>query len=307
MVDDPKSGRPNVATCLADDARRLQQILRLTWVDARFEAGLLLARACAVDRSWLLAHGDDVVPATGWSRYRTWLQRRLSGEPIAYVLEEREFFGHPFHVNEQVLIPRPDTELLVELALRILSQRQDLDVLDLGTGSGAVAVSIALAYPTARVLATDFSPGALSVAQQNARNLSANNVRFAAGSWWQAVGQEVFDLIVSNPPYIEEHDTHLQQGDLRFEPRTALVAGSGGLDDLCTIIQGAPARIRTDGWLWLEHGYRQGAVVRSLLQQTGFVDVNTHRDLAGQERVSGGRWPASPDKGSADRTGFHVG
>lgn len=286
-------GRPNVAVCLAQDAQRLQQALGLMWSDARFESGLLLARACAVARSWLLAHGDDPVPASGWPLYQAWLERRLAGEPVAYLLGEREFFGHLFHVNDNVLIPRPDTELLVELALRVLPQQQTMDVLDLGTGSGAVAVSIALARPVARVLATDFSSAALSVAQQNARNLSADNVRFAAGSWWQAAGPEGFDLVVSNPPYVEEHDLHLQQGDLRFEPRSALVAGHDGLKDLRAIIQGAPARIRQDGWLWLEHGYRQGMAVRLLLQQTGFVDVDTHRDLAGQERVSGGRWPGS--------------
>jgi release factor glutamine methyltransferase len=281
---------PTFAVCLHRDAQRLQQALGLEWALARFECGLLLTRACGVERSWLLAHDEESVPQSGWLVYDAWLSRRLLGEPVAYLLGEREFYGHVFEVNVHVLIPRPDTELLVEQALAVLPFEAGMRVLDLGTGSGAVAVSIAIARPAAHVLAVDFSASALQVARQNAKRLKAVNIDFAISDWWQAITDQLFDAIVSNPPYVAVQDMHLQQGDVRFEPLSALVAGEDGLDDLRTIIQRAPLHLKPKGHVLLEHGYEQGEAVRMLLQQAGFSRVDTYRDLAGNERVSIGCW-----------------
>ncbi len=283
---------PTFAVCLHHGAQRLQQALGLEWALARFECGLLLTRACGVERSWLLAHGEESVPQSGWLVYDAWLSRRLLGEPVAYLLGEREFYGHVFEVNAHVLIPRPDTELLVEQSLAVLPFEAGTRVLDLGTGSGAVAISIAIARPAAHVLAVDFSAAALQVAQQNARRLKTVNIDFAVSDWWQAITDQLFDVIVSNPPYVAAQDMHLQQGDVRFEPLSALVAGEDGLDDLRTIIQRAPLHLKPKGYVLLEHGYEQGETVRMLLRQAGFLHVATYRDLAGNERVSVGRRPA---------------
>ena len=216
------------------------------------------------------------------------MARRLAGEPIAYLVGQREFFGLAFAVSEAVLIPRPDTELLVELALERLPQHGK--VLDMGTGSGAIAVALAHTRPDAAVTALDVSEAALAVAQGNAaRNGAA--VRFLHSDWFGALGGEVFDLVVSNPPYIAHGDVHLAQGDLRFEPVDALTDHGDGLSALRTIVAGAPAHLAAQGWLLMEHGYDQAAAVRAQLTAAGYSDVQSWRDLAGIERVSGGRRP----------------
>ncbi|HJV95691.1 MAG TPA: peptide chain release factor N(5)-glutamine methyltransferase, partial [Albitalea sp.] len=222
--------------------------------------------------------------------------RRLAGEPMAYLLGEREFFGRVFKVTPAVLIPRPDTELLVEQALDRIEERDTPDVLDLGTGSGIIAVTIALARRDARVWATDASANALAVAMGNAQALGATNLHAVLGDWYGALAEAdappVFDLIVSNPPYIAVTDEHLGQGDLRFEPTGALTDHDDGLRHLRTIIAGAPAHLAADGWLLLEHGYDQGEAVRKLLAEAGFAEVFTAQDLAGHDRCSGGQWLA---------------
>ncbi|HEX5364202.1 MAG TPA: peptide chain release factor N(5)-glutamine methyltransferase, partial [Gallionella sp.] len=200
---------------------------------------------------------------------------------------EREFFGLNFKVTPATLIPRPDTELLVELALQKIPQQGR--VLDLGTGSGAIALSIAHARPDAEVIAVDASPEALEVAQDNARRLKLANVRLLHSDWFSALQDARFVLIVSNPPYIASADAHLEQGDLRFEPRTALASGSDGLDDIRRIIADAKAHLLADGWLLFEHGYDQAERVRELLRQAGYAEVFSAHDLSGIERVSGGR------------------
>jgi len=256
----------------------------------RFEAQLLWQHVLKCPRSWLIAHDTDVLPEADVASFLQLQQRRHDGEPVAYLLGQREFMGHVFRVSPAVLIPRPETEHLVEHALAEAASGKVRRVLDMGTGSGAIAVSIALANSALEVVATDFSHDALALAQENARHLSAN-VRFLQGDWYDAVeGQERFDLIVSNPPYIDSQDHHLKQGDLRFEPATALTDGADGLQDLRTIIQGAATWLNQGGSIWLEHGWDQAASVRAMLAQAGLTDVKSLTDLAGIERISGGRY-----------------
>jgi len=264
----------------------------------RAEARRLLASLTGQPLTWFMAHGDDPADPDTTTRFQALAERRRAGEPLAYLLGQQEFYGRPFTVSPAVLIPRADTETLVETALEQLTRlhRQrcavPLSLLELGTGSGIIAITLALETPDTEVHAVERSPEALTVAQQNAKTLGANRIHWHPGSWWQALASpRRFDLIVSNPPYIAANDHHLQQGDLRFEPPQALAAGPDGLDDLRIIIGGAPAHLNPGGWLLLEHGYDQEAPVQALLRDAGFADVFTRRDLAGQPRVSGGRWP----------------
>lgn len=267
----------------------------LTGDEARREAALLLRHALGVSDAWLVARGDDAVDAAHAATYRKLVARRAVGEPIAYLTGARGFHAIDLHVTPGVLIPRADTELLVDLALQRLPDGAPCVVADLGTGSGAVALAIASARPRAAVLATDASPGALQVARDNATRLRLGNVAFAQGDWCAPLGCGRFDLIVSNPPYIAEGDPHLGSGDVRFEPRTALVSGSDGFDAIRALVRDARARLREGGWLLLEHGFDQGAGVRGLLAGHGYADVFTARDLEGRERASGGRRVAGVD------------
>ncbi|GAA5233234.1 peptide chain release factor N(5)-glutamine methyltransferase [Verticiella sediminum] len=254
------------------------------------EVRLLASRALGVGRTWLIAHDTEAVEVGALTRAREWFARRAAGEPVAYLLGEREFMGHVFRVGPAVLIPRPETELLVETGLEHVRDIAAPRLLDLGTGSGAIAISLALARPDAEVTATDLSTDALAVAGDNARRLGAR-LGLHAGSWWDALpagDTGGFDLVVSNPPYIRPDDEHLARGDLRHEPLGALTDHIDGLAALRAIAAGAPARLNPGGALWVEHGYDQAAAVRELLVQAGFADVRSLRDLAGIERVSGG-------------------
>ncbi len=260
----------------------------------RLEARMLLEHVLKKPRAWLLAHDTDTLEPAVADAYEALATRRLAGEPMAYLVGQREFMGHVFRVTPDVLIPRPDTELLVETALECVADLAAPAILDLGTGSGAIAISIAMARGDARVMASDVSAEALNVAAGNAWNLAAS-VRFVQGSWYEAVPPgEGFDLIVSNPPYIAQTDKHLSQGDLRFEPRSALTDGADGLQDLATIVSGAASRLKRDGALWVEHGWDQAAAVRDLLTAAGFTEVESRKDLADIERISGGRRPGGP-------------
>ncbi|HEY9278739.1 MAG TPA: peptide chain release factor N(5)-glutamine methyltransferase [Eoetvoesiella sp.] len=256
----------------------------------RLETQMLLQHVLQVPRVWLISHDTDSLQPEKVDQYHALAQQRLAGQPMAYLLGFREFMGHAFAVSPAVLIPRPETELLVETALDFLNESVNRQprVLDMGTGSGAIATSIALACPRARVVGTDISGEALALAAENAHRLGAR-VEFLDGSWYHAVcGQPVFDLIVSNPPYISASDPHLQQGDLRFEPAGALTDGADGLDALRTIVHGASAWLKAGGALWMEHGWDQALAVRGFLQQAGFKQVKSLPDLAGIERISGG-------------------
>lgn len=251
---------------------------------------LLLAEALGRSRSWLYAHPEAAVPAPARARFEALLARRQAGEPVAYLLGRQGFWSLELEVSPATLIPRPETELLVELALARLPAGQPLRVADLGTGSGAIALALARERPQARIVATDASLEALAVARRNAERLGLR-VEFRDGDWLVPLAQERFDLIASNPPYIEQDDPHLAQGDLRFEPPAALASGADGLDAIRVIVRDAGLHLHAGGWLLLEHGWNQGPAVRVLLEAAGFSEVATERDLEGRDRVSLGRWP----------------
>jgi len=251
---------------------------------------ILVCHALGITRTALITQSDRALTADEAARVAALLQRRHDGEPVAYIIGQREFFGLDFETTPAVLIPRPDTELLVELALVRLPPRGK--VLDMGTGSGAIAVAIAHSRPDASVTALDLSQEALAVASRNAQRNNAA-VRFLHSDWYAAVEGEQFDLIVSNPPYIADGDRHLSEGDLRFEPSGALTDFADGLSALRTIIAGAPAKLATGCWLLMEHGYDQAEAVRALLSSAAYTEVQSWQDLSGIERVSGGRRPAA--------------
>ena len=277
----------NIQDILQRDRLLLQTALDLDSSSARIEVQCLLQAVLKVNRAYLLTHPERELNADESARYSELFERRLLGEPIAYLLGTREFFGLNFRVTRATLIPRPDTELLVELALQHIGQCDR--VLDMGTGSGAIALAIAHTRPDVEVVAVDASEAALIVAQFNALALMVHNVRLLHSDWFTQLADERFDLIVSNPPYIEADDVHLLQNDIRFEPLTALASGIDGLDDIRRISSQAKGHLNNGGWLMLEHGYNQAARVRDLLQQTGFAEVSSHRDMSGIERVTMGR------------------
>lgn len=278
-----------IAEILRLHVKQLESTLSIDSSTARIEVQCLLQAVLSVNRAYLLTHSERVLSDHEYARYAALLERRLSGEPIAYLLGEREFFGLNFKVTPATLIPRPDTELLVELALQHIPQRGQFRVLDMGTGSGAVALSIAHARPDAEVVAVDASETALSVARENAQRLNISNVCLLHSDWFAQLAGERFDLIVSNPPYIEADDVHLGQGDVRFEPLSALASGADGLDDIRRISAAARSHLHPGGWLMFEHGYDQSVRVRQLMQQAGFTEVASARDLSGIERVTVGR------------------
>jgi release factor glutamine methyltransferase len=261
----------------------------LTGGEARREAALLLRHVLDVSDAWLAAHPGDEVDAARAVAFRDKVQRRTHGEPVAYLTGTRGFHDIELRVAPGVLIPRPETEVLVELALQRIPADADCNVADLGTGSGAIALAVARARPRAHLVATDTNAAALEVARGNAARLRIDNVGFRQGDWYLALDDEHFDVIVSNPPYIAEGDPHLAEGDLRFEPAVALASGADGLDAIRAIVAGARRHLRNGGWLLLEHGFDQGADVRDLLLEHGFAEVFTQNDLENRERASGGR------------------
>lgn len=255
-----------------------------------FEAQLFLQQVLKVNRAWLIAHADDVLDAEPYKAFEDLLARRLAGEPVAYILGEREFFGLKLKVTPDTLIPRPDTETLVEAALaKIPNNNTEFKVLDLGTGTGAIALAIASERSLSKITALDASSAALKVAQENALTLKINNVQFVLSDWFSALSGQKFDVIVSNPPYIEQDDIHLSQGDVRFEPLSALASGQDGLDDIRHIIQHAPHYLKPSGWLMFEHGYNQAQQVAALLNDAGFSEIAYALDLAGIQRATFGR------------------
>lgn len=254
----------------------------------RLEAEVLLVHVLDKPRSWLVAHADDALDAPTLHTYQALVEQRRQGEPVAYLTGRRGFWSLDLEVTPATLIPRPETELLVELALE--RAPADASVADLGTGSGAIALALAHERPDLRVSATDASGDALAVARRNAERLGLGRVRFHQGDWLAPLAGQSFALIVSNPPYIEADDPHLRQGDLRFEPASALASGVDGLDDIRRIVHDARACLLADGWLLMEHGWNQGAAVRAVLEAAGYVDAFTAQDLEQRDRVSGARW-----------------
>ena len=272
---------PRVAELLAQ--------ARAAGVD-RLDAQLLLARLLGQPRTWLLAHDDATLAPEQLAAWTHQLARRAAGEPLAYLLGEKEFRGLLLRVDANVLVPRPETEILVDWALELLDgplrERSPPHVVDLGTGSGAIAIAVKQACPAAVVSATDASAAALDVAQANARQLGVS-ISFAPGSWWDAVADPRLDLVLSNPPYVAGDDPHLPA--LRHEPLAALTPGGDGLAALRQIIGGAPAHLALGGWLLVEHGHDQADAVQALLRTHGFSQIATRADLAGLPRCSGGR------------------
>jgi release factor glutamine methyltransferase len=271
------------------DAQKLSAAQQLSPADARREVQLLLRRALGVDLAGLVAHPERIPEARTSEPYLDMLARRLRGEPIAYIIGEREFYGRPFEVSSDVLIPRPETELLIELALELIPERTERRVLDLGTGSGCIAITLAKQRREIKVIATDVSKAALAVAARNVARHTAFNVELRAGSWFKPVADLRFDIIVSNPPYVAEGDAHLGEGDLRFEPPAALRGGATGLSALEVIIASARHHLRDGGSLLVEHGFDQAEAVAALMRAHGLEEIIASTDLAGIARATSGR------------------
>ncbi len=262
----------------------------------RLDAEILLAHCLQKPRSYLYTWPERIPEQQQLDEYSTLLQQRFSGQPIAYLIGYREFWGMQLRVTPDTLIPRPETELLIETALHYLTEHKDIknqqpNILDLGTGSGAIALALRNELPNANIIATDKSVTALTVAQANARQHQQNTVMFQLSDWFTAIpANKQFDLIACNPPYVADNDVHLTQGDVRFEPETALTSGPDGLDDIKHIIAHAPSYLAGDGLLILEHGYDQAEIIESMLKQNHYSDVRCLKDLAGNDRISCGHY-----------------
>ncbi|MEZ5452848.1 MAG: peptide chain release factor N(5)-glutamine methyltransferase [Thiothrix sp.] len=280
-----------------------EAVLQLETVSesARADAEILLAHCLQKPRVWLFTWPEKEIDANIVAEFQHLLAEREQGVPVAHLTGQREFWTLNLKVTPDTLIPRPETELLVETALSLLPSplageglgmggKGATSALDLGTGTGAIALAIASERPDLHITATDFSPAALAVAAENARTHTIHNVQFILSNWFSALPVQHFGMIISNPPYIEDNDPHLSQGDVRFEPLTALASGQDGLDDIRKIVSNAPQWLADSGWLLLEHGYNQGKAVMALLRENGFREVRCLPDLAGNDRVSFGQW-----------------
>ncbi|MEQ4922084.1 peptide chain release factor N(5)-glutamine methyltransferase [Proteus hauseri] len=253
------------------------------------DAEILLGHVTKRARTYLIAFNETQLSPIELAQLAQLLARRITGEPIAYLVGEREFWSLPLKVSPATLIPRPDTECLVEKALEKLNSTP-AKILDLGTGTGAIALAIASERPDSHIIGVDFQPEAVALAQENAKNLALNNTEFMESCWFSSLSGHQFDMIISNPPYIDECDEHIHQGDVRFEPLTALVAGKNGFADIETIIATADQFLTDKGWVLIEHGWQQGEGVRKIFADKGYCCVETFRDYGGNERVTVGRW-----------------
>ena len=277
-----------------DDPTSIRQLLEqatrsLNSDSARLDAEILLSHVLDEARSYLHAWPEKNLPTATQAQFNQLIIRRASGEPVAHLVGRREFWSLPLIVTTDTLIPRPETETLVALALEVIPTDVCLLVADLGTGSGAIALALAHERPRCRIVACDISPAAIEVAQSNARQLGIDNIEFHVGNWCEPLAGEQCDVIVSNPPYIPDADPHLDKGDVRFEPRSALVSGPEGLNDLENIAHCAHAHLQPGGWLLMEHGYDQGEAAARLLESTGFCEIADHPDDAGLSRVVTGK------------------
>lgn len=276
-----------------DIAHTLQQVayrLQAVSDSARLDAELLLCHVLGRPRSYLYTWPEHQLGDAERQALEALVERRLEGEPIAHIIGKREFWSLELSVSAETLIPRPETELLVEAALDRIPEQAAWQIADLGTGSGAIALAIASERPRCHITAVERSAGALAVARENARRLGIDNVEFLPGDWFAPLAGRRFEMVLSNPPYIPDTDPHLARGDVRFEPRSALAAGADGLSDIRQLVSGAPQFLQQPGWLLLEHGYDQGAAVTALLREAGYAEVADLADLQGHGRVAVGRW-----------------
>ncbi|CAA0083192.1 Release factor glutamine methyltransferase [Zhongshania aliphaticivorans] len=279
-----------VANLTIADAMAMRERLRKVSDTPDLDVALLLCECLAKPRSYLYSWPERELDLAQIQRYLSLLARRIDGEPIAHILARRDFWSLPLAVSPATLIPRPDTECLVERALEMLAEQDSPAILDLGTGTGAIALAIGSERADAQVVASDFFPEVVALAEQNRIALAVSNVRVICSNWFSSMKGLRFKLIVSNPPYIDPQDPHLDEGDVRFEPRSALVAGNKGMADLFSIIGEAPNFLLPGGELLLEHGFDQGALVRQALRDRGFVSVASRNDYGGNERISWGTW-----------------
>lgn len=280
-------------TTLGEMLEQATQLLQPVSDSARLDAELLIAEALQIPRSVFFSQPEQALNAQQLEWVQQLVARRAQGEPIAYILGSKHFWDIELHVTANTLIPRPETELLVETALAVFDAEQPIEVIDLGTGSGAIAIAIARARPHWRVTATDVSVAALDIARQNAQGYTLGNIRFVHSHWFDAIDNAIkFDLIVSNPPYIAAGDPHLQQGDVRFEPLQALQSGADGLDAIRAILRDGREHLTSNAWLMFEHGYDQAHAVRDLLREHGYTHIEQKQDLAGHVRMSMGRYTA---------------
>jgi len=276
----------SIQLALTEAAAKLSGISASPLLDAE----VLLSTVLNKDRSHLRAWPEKVLAPESLEQYANLIQQRQQGMPVAYLTGQREFWSRDFYVTPDVLIPRPDTELLIEISLELIAKQPIETIIDLGTGSGIIAITLAAECPHSQVIGVDYSLAALAIAKHNKQSHQCHNVQFLHSNWFADVPDGRFDLIVSNPPYIAEHDPHLQQGDLRFEPQTALVSPQAGLHDIQLIAEQARQRLADNGHLLIEHGYDQQAPVQSLFQQLGYTRIITYPDLSGHPRVTHGQW-----------------
>jgi release factor glutamine methyltransferase len=276
----------SIKSALADAVDALASISDSALLDAE----VLLCHVLQKGRSYLRAWPDKLLQPEQYKHFWTLIEERRQGIPVAYLTGRREFWSRDFRVSPDVLIPRPDTELLVELGLELIPPDKSFKLIDLGTGSGIIAITLAAERPHAQVIATDFSLAALKIAEHNAQQHHITNIRFYQSDWFDNAPDIQFDLVISNPPYIAEDDSHLQEGDVRFEPQTALVAAQQGLRDIETIADGARDRLKPQGHLLIEHGYNQQHQIQTIFKGLGYDKVRTYQDLSGQPRVTYGQW-----------------
>lgn len=275
---------PSIQQCLLDAIKLLRDSS-----SASLDSEVLLAKVLNKNRAHLRAWPEKVLNESQLQKFQSFLIERAKGIPIAYIMGEKEFWSRGFTVTPDVLIPRPETELIIELALALIPNKPTYHIADLGTGSGAIAITLGLERPNTTVLAIDYSDKALTVASQNAQRLKASNVTLRRSDWLNKVTGE-FDLIISNPPYIDKQDSHLQQGDVRFEPASALIAENNGLKDIQRIAKQAKGFLKNEAYLMLEHGFDQQQQVQEILQSSGYTSVKTHKDLIGHPRVTIAQW-----------------
>lgn len=258
---------------------------------ARLDAEVLLAHCLQKNRTWLMTWPEKELSDTQLKQFQALLEQRIHGSPIAHITASREFWSLPLKVTPDTLIPRPETELMIEVILQQYPQTEGIQLADLGTGSGAIALALASEKPDWGIIATDRSPAALKIARENASQLQLNNIQFLEGSWFTPLADMHFDIIASNPPYIPEQDPHLEQGDVRFEPRSALASGSDGLDDIRLLCQQAQHYLHPNGLLIIEHGYDQKDDLYDIFMNSGYKNIQQHHDLAGQPRLTSGTKP----------------